>query len=38
MASRIPGNAELRGYEGGHLFFVQDRAAMPDILGFLAGS
>ena len=37
IASRIPG-AELRLYEGGHLFFVQDRAAMPDILGFLAGS
>ena len=36
IASQIPG-AELRLYEGGHLFFVQDRAAMPDILSFLAG-
>jgi pimeloyl-ACP methyl ester carboxylesterase len=36
IASRIPG-AELRMYEGGHLFFVQDQTAMPDILGFLAG-
>ena len=33
--SRIPG-AELRLYEGGHLFFLQDRAAFPDILDFLA--
>jgi pimeloyl-ACP methyl ester carboxylesterase len=36
IASRIPG-AELRLYDGGHLFFLQDRAAFPDILGFLAG-
>ena len=36
IASRIPG-AELRLYEGGHLFFLQDRAAFPDIVGFLAG-
>jgi pimeloyl-ACP methyl ester carboxylesterase len=36
IAARIP-NAELRLYEGGHGFFVQDRQAMPDILGFLAG-
>jgi 3-oxoadipate enol-lactonase len=36
IASQIPG-AELRLYEGGHLFFVQDRTAMPEILGFLAG-
>lgn len=35
IASRIPG-AELRGYEGGHLFVVQDRRAMGDITGFLA--
>ena len=35
IASRIPG-AELRLYEGGHLFFLQDRAAFPDILDFLA--
>ncbi len=36
IASRIPG-ATLRVYEGGHLFFVQDRAAMPELLDFLAG-
>ncbi len=36
IASRIPG-AEVRLYEGGHLFFLQDRAAFPDILEFLAG-
>jgi pimeloyl-ACP methyl ester carboxylesterase len=36
IASQIPG-AELRLYEGGHLFFVQDRTAMPEILAFLAG-
>jgi 3-oxoadipate enol-lactonase len=37
IASRIAG-AELRLYEGGHLFFVQDRAALPDVIGFLGGS
>jgi len=36
IASRIP-DAELHLYEGGHLFFVQDPAAMPDVCGFLAG-
>ena len=36
IASQIPG-ATLRLYEGGHLFFVQDRTAMPDIVSFLAG-
>jgi len=36
IASQIPG-AELRLYEGGHLFFLQDRAAYPDIVSFLAG-
>ncbi len=36
IASQIAG-AELELYEGGHLFFVQDRTAMPDILAFLAG-
>jgi len=35
IADRIPG-AELRLYEGGHLFFVQDRAAYPDIIEFLS--
>jgi 3-oxoadipate enol-lactonase len=34
MASRIRGS-ELRGYEGGHLFLVQDPAAMPDFRAFL---
>lgn len=36
IAARIPG-AELRTYEGGHLFFLQDAAAYPDIIEFLAG-
>ena len=35
IVARIPG-AELRTYEGGHVFFLQDRSAMPDILAFLA--
>jgi pimeloyl-ACP methyl ester carboxylesterase len=35
IASRIPG-AELRVYEGGHAFFVQDRAALPDLVAFVA--
>jgi pimeloyl-ACP methyl ester carboxylesterase len=35
IAEGIPG-AELRLYEGGHLFFVQDRAAYPDIIEFLS--
>ena len=34
IASRIRG-AELRGYEGGHLFLVQDRAALPQFEAFL---
>jgi 3-oxoadipate enol-lactonase len=34
IASRIPGS-ELREYEGGHAFFVQDAQAIPDILDFL---
>jgi pimeloyl-ACP methyl ester carboxylesterase len=34
IVSRIAG-AELHVYEGGHLFFLQDRAAMPDIIDFL---
>jgi pimeloyl-ACP methyl ester carboxylesterase len=37
IAARVPG-AELRVYEGGHAFFVQDPAALPDIFAFLAGS
>ena len=36
IAARIPG-AELRLYDGGHLFFIQDPAALPDVLAFLAG-
>lgn len=34
MAGRIPG-AELRWYEGGHLFLLEDRAAFADIIAFL---
>ena len=36
IADRVPG-AELRVYEGGHAFFVQDAAALPDLVEFLAG-
>jgi 3-oxoadipate enol-lactonase len=36
IASRIPG-AELRMYDGGHLFFLQNRTAFGDIVEFLAG-
>jgi pimeloyl-ACP methyl ester carboxylesterase len=35
IASRVPG-AELRVYDGGHAFFVQDRRAFPEILDWLA--
>ena len=34
MAGRIP-NAELRVYDGGHLFLLQDRSAYPDIVRWL---
>jgi 3-oxoadipate enol-lactonase len=34
IASRIPG-ADLRGYEGGHLFLAQDPGAMPELVTFL---
>lgn len=34
LVSRIP-NAELRLYEGGHLFLVQDRSAYPEIIDWL---
>jgi 3-oxoadipate enol-lactonase len=34
IASRIP-HAELRCYEGGHLFVYQDPRAMPEITAFL---
>jgi pimeloyl-ACP methyl ester carboxylesterase len=36
IAARIKG-AELKFYEGGHMFFAQDRQAFPDVLEFLAG-
>ena len=34
LADRIPG-AQLRMFEGGHLFLIQDRAAFPAISEFL---
>jgi len=34
MAARIPG-ARLQFFEGGHMFMIQDRAAMPAMMGFL---
>jgi pimeloyl-ACP methyl ester carboxylesterase len=37
IVERIGSNAELRVYEGGHLFFIQDAAALPAITEFLAG-
>ncbi|MCU1369003.1 MAG: alpha/beta hydrolase fold [Ilumatobacteraceae bacterium] len=36
IASRIAG-AELRAYDGGHAFFVQDPRAFPDVIAFLQG-
>jgi len=36
IAARVP-TAELRVYEGGHLFIAQDRRAIPEISAFLAG-
>lgn len=36
MAGRIPG-AELKWFEGGHLFMLQDRAAYPAMIAFLQG-
>ena len=35
IAASVP-NAELRVYEGGHLFIVQDARALPEIMDFLA--
>lgn len=35
IASRLTGS-ELRRYQGGHMFVVQDRRAMADVLAFLA--
>jgi 3-oxoadipate enol-lactonase len=37
IASRIAG-ADLRGYEGGHMFLAQDPTAMPDLVAFLQSS
>lgn len=34
IVARIPG-AELRVYEGGHAFFAQDPAALPEVVDFL---
>ena len=34
IAARIPG-ADLRGYDGGHLFLAQDPTAMPELVSFL---
>jgi hypothetical protein len=34
IAARVP-TAELRSYDGGHGFFVQDRRAFPDTIEFL---
>ncbi len=36
LARTIPG-ARLALYDGGHIFLVQDAAAVPDIIGFLHG-
>ena len=35
IVAGIPG-AELHVYEGGHIFMLQDRAALPDTVAFLA--
>ncbi len=37
IASRVP-DSELRLYEGGHMFLVQDRAALGDLVAFLTPS
>ncbi|MBS0469786.1 MAG: alpha/beta fold hydrolase [Proteobacteria bacterium] len=36
MQARIRGS-ELRFYDGGHMFMIQDRAAIPDMVAFLKG-
>jgi 3-oxoadipate enol-lactonase len=36
IASQVPG-ADLRVYEGGHVFFFQDPTALPEIIEFLEG-
>lgn len=35
IAGQLP-DAEVRTYDGGHLFFAQDPTALPDIIGWLA--
>lgn len=37
IASRVA-NADLRIYDGGHIFFAQDGQALPDVIDFLAVS
>jgi 3-oxoadipate enol-lactonase len=37
MAGRIPGSG-LRFFDGGHLFMIQDRTAIPAMVEFLAGA
>jgi 3-oxoadipate enol-lactonase len=37
IASRITGS-ELREYEGGHAFFIQDPRAIPEVTGFIGGA
>ena len=34
MLNRLP-NAEMKEFEGGHLFFMEDRAAWPAMMDFL---
>ena len=36
MAGQIP-NAKLELFDGGHLFLMQDRSALPKIAEFLTG-
>ncbi|MEJ0043801.1 MAG: alpha/beta fold hydrolase [Rhizomicrobium sp.] len=36
MAARIPG-ATLQFFDGGHMFMLQDRAALPAMIAFLKG-
>ena len=37
IAAHVPG-AQLRLYDGGHAFFAQDPATIPDVRAFLRGS
>ena len=37
MAARIPG-AQLRFFDGGHMFMIQDREATPAMIAFLKGN